>query len=163
MATLVQLCELNQLFRLDPQLGRELEDRHIYLLAKARQWFEKMLPKAGSTWNIEESPIEQVDALIAAFCSGQSLAIGHTFKPLRYREKGIWELKTADVRMFGWFVKKDIFIVSACDLAEQIKNHNLYSGYCSQVDRDRSLLALDEPKSIIEEDPNAVVSNWHTP
>lgn len=141
-----------------------MEERYIYLLPKAKEWFENVLPMAESSWKIEESPVEQVYALVAIFCKGEPLAIGHRFKYLISRNtEGIWELKTADVRMFGWFPQKDRFVVSACGFADHVKRHNLYQGFCVQAQRDRDLLALNPPKFIPGDDPDDVVSNWHTP
>lgn len=165
MATLIQLCQQNQLLQLDPQLSSAaLEERFVFLLPRVRQWFEDELPSLQPTWNRELSPLEQIDALMEIFCSGQPLAIGQTFKHLFFRDAaGIWELKTADVRIFGWFPWKDHFIASAAGLADHIKTHNLYHGYSVQAQRDRDLLNLDKPKFIFGDNPNDVVSNWHKP
>lgn len=118
---------------------------------------------AASSWNIEESPLEQVDALIETFCSGKPLSVGRSFKHLYYRNVfGVWELKTADVRMFGWFPLKDHFVVSDCNLAGFIKQHSLYHGYSTQTQKDRDLLNLDPPKFIEGGNANDVVSNFCT-
>jgi hypothetical protein len=165
MATLLQLCDTNQLVRINPVLSPSaLEERFIYLLPRAKEWFEKVLPEELPNWNREETPLYQMDGLLEMFCSGKSLAIDHSFKHLFFRDaEGIWELKTADIRIFGWFPEKDRFIASACGLADHVKEHNLYHGFCTQAKRDRDLLDLDPPKFIPGGDPNDVVSNWHTP
>ena len=66
MATLLHLEGAGHLLRLDPALGmRQQEMRRVYVLPRVAEWFMSILPTLGSTWNIEESPIEQIDAMIA--------------------------------------------------------------------------------------------------
>ena len=78
-------------------------------------------------------------------------------------EDGVWELKSADIRVFGWFYKRDVFIAAAADAAWKIKEYCLYAGYRDQTKRDRDALDLDPPKFIAGSDPNAVVSCFHYP
>lgn len=164
MATLLELNDANQVFRIDPVLSsREQEWRSIYILPDLKHWLENELPIMGSTWNLEQTPAEQLDDLIATFCAGETLTFEWQFRPLRYVSGGIWELKTADLRMFGWFHQRDCFIGADANSAEFIKEHNLYQGYGGQVARHRDALDLDEPKYIHGSDPNAVVSNYDIP
>lgn len=76
---------------------------------------------------------------------------------------GVWELKTADLRLFGWFVQKDCFIVCDCDTTLRVKQMRLYPGYRDQAVRFRERLDLDEPKFIAGDDPNDVVSDCYQP
>lgn len=165
MATLVELCNANQLVRLDPQLRPSvMEERFIYLHPRVQRWLADELPTAESSWNIEQSPLEQFDALQETFCSGEPLAIGHAFKHLLFRnEPGVWELKTADIRIFGWFPQKDHFIASGCNLTRIVKESGMYAGYATQLQRDRELLELNEPKYISGSEPDDVVSNFYFP
>ncbi len=162
MATIVELATLGSLVKVDPALSiRELEMRCIYLLPKAHTWLLKVLPVTDSNWNIDESPAEQFDALVYEFCSGASLPVGKRFKALIHRGGGLWELKTADLRLFGWFAQKDCFVVSDCDAAQRIKQVGLYRGYCDQAEKRRNLLDLDEPKFITGDNPDDVISDWY--
>jgi hypothetical protein len=162
MATLVELVIGGSLLKADPALSfRELETRCIYLLPKAHKWLSEILPVTDSNWNIEETPAEQFDTLIYEFCSGVSLPVGKRFKALIHRGGGLWELKTADLRLFGWFIKKDCFVVSDCDTAGRVKQVGLYRGYCDQAEQRRNLLDLDEPKFIAGDNPDDVISDWY--
>ncbi|MCB9947888.1 MAG: hypothetical protein H6842_08675 [Rhodospirillaceae bacterium] len=164
MATLLELRAAGRLIRFDPALGPdEQELRLIYVLPELLDWLRDKLPQLGSTWQIEQSPEEQLDALIATYCSGEVLQYGRQFKTLNHVRDGIWELKTADLRMFGWFQARDCFIGTAANCADLIKVHRLYYGYCSEAVRKRELLDLDEPKYVPGNDPNAVVSNFDYP
>ena len=162
MATTVELAALGILVKVDPVLGsKELEMRCIYLLKSAHKWLVEVLPKTDSNWNIQETPSEQLDALIYEFCSGKPLPVGKRFKALVHLGDGIWELKTADLRLFGWFIQKDYFVVSNCDETGRVKQVGLYRGYCEQAVRFRSILDLNEPKFIAGDNPDDVISDWY--
>jgi len=161
MATILDLSASGNLVKLDPGLGRRLqEDRMIYLSPQLANWMGVVLPTLSSQWNIEMSPLEQLDAYVEVFASGKVLTYPHSLKPLNHLGQGVWELKTADLRIFGWFHRRDCFIAHRCDTSERIKEFNLYPGYVGEVVRFRDLLPLDEPKSVEGEDPRAVVSNF---
>lgn len=85
------------------------------------------------------------------------------FKPLTHIEDGIWELKTADLRIFGWFFVRDCFIGSAANLTDTIKQLHLYRPYVQEAVRLRDALDLDIPKFIPGDDPHAVVSDFDYP
>jgi hypothetical protein len=162
MATLIELHDQERIFRIDPVLGlREFEARRLFVLPEARRWIEGVLPTTASTWNLQESPSEQLDALVYEFCVGHPLVVGNRFKSLTHLGDGIWELKTSDLRLFGWFVFKDCFVVSDIDDTGRVKRSNLYRGYCQQAVWRRNALNLDEPKFIPGDNPNDVVSDWN--
>lgn len=164
MATLLDLAGRDELHRLDPQLEpNEQEWRTIYVLPRVVPVFRDELPNWTSLWKVEQSPIQQMDALVETFCSGATLTFGHQFKPLNPLRDGVWELKTPDVRFFGWFYKRDCFIGGAINNAYNVKNHNLYAGYINEIVHYRQQLSLDDPKFVPGEDPNAVVSNYNFP
>ena len=117
----------------------------------------------GSTWKIEETPAQQLDALTVHFVSGDPLTFGWQFKPLVHHGDGIWYLKTADIRLFGWFPFRDCFIAGAIGLTDLVKRSALYRGFAGEVARLRDKLPLDEPKFVGGADPHAVVSNLSYP
>jgi hypothetical protein len=162
MATIVELVQAGSLVKLDPALSfRELEMRCIYLLPRAHKWLAEELPETDSDRQTEETPAMQVDTLFYEFCSGQALQVGTRFKALVHIEDGIWELKTADVRLFGWFTRKDCFLVSDCDSKFRIKELGLVRPYCKQAVRFRDALNLDEPKFMAGENPDDVISDCY--
>lgn len=164
MATPLSLAACGTLVRYDPQLGRrQQEDRYIYLGPRLVDWLSTVLPGLGSTWKIEESPAEQLDSLLADFCAGAPLLVGHMFKALQPIGRGVWELKTAEVRVFGWFHRTDVFIGSNADLKARIVEHSLYRGYIDEAVRLRDSLDLDPPPFISGDEPRHVVSNWAYP
>jgi hypothetical protein len=164
MATVLELVLAGRLLKLDAALEHnEREWRYIHTSPRFRERAENELPHWKSEWNVEAEPIQQLDALVEIFCSGETLTFGSQFKPLTHIKDGIWELKTPDLRIFGWFCKKDHFIAGTMDLAFNVKKHNLYAGYAGEVERFRTQLDLNEPKFVASEDPNVVVSNYNYP
>jgi hypothetical protein len=162
MATLIELDRIGQAFKLDPVLEyNEQEWRMIYTSPRLKNWIENDLSRLVSTWAVEVDPVQQLDALIEEFCSGTTLCFGEQFKPIQHVKGGIWELKTPDLRMFGWFHVKDCFVAWRADHADFIKEHDLYYGLAGEAAMFRDRLDLDEPKFVPGEDPNAVVSNYN--
>lgn len=161
MSTLSTLVAAAQIRRLDPELTNE--ERWIYALPRFEEWANGTLPGMASSWDLETSPIEQLDDLVARFCGGDPLAVGDDFKCLYEHQDGVWELKTADLRVFGWFYQRDVFIAATADAAWKIKEYDLYAGYRDQTKRDRDILDLDPPKYLAGSDPNVVVSSFRFP
>ena len=64
---------------------------------------------------------------------GASIAHWNQAHIMRPNRNGVWELKTPDVRFFGWFACKDCFVAAEAASAEQVKAHSLYHGYSNQV------------------------------
>jgi hypothetical protein len=159
MATTLELVKSGALIKVDPVLGlRELEMRRIYLLPRAQKWVLEVLPETDSDRFTEEKPDMQVDALIYEFCSGQPLEVGTRFKSLVHLADGIWELKTADVRLFGWFMQKDCFVVTDCDSKYNVMRHKMYAAYCKQAVKFRNELNIE---FVIGDNPSDVVSDCY--
>lgn len=164
MATILDLIGTEALFKLDPGLDNQDQDyRCVYTSPRLKTWVERELLGLESTWKLELSPAEQMAELVEHFCSGGPLTYGWQFKPLTHIRDGVWELKTADTRMFGWFFRRDCFIGAVANLTDHIKRHNLYGGHAGEVVRFRDALDLDEPKFIPGDNPHDVVSDFSYP
>lgn len=164
MATLWELREQGKLFRLDPGLpDGELENRPVYLSPKLKDWMEKTLPGLESDWDAELTPAEELAQLFETFCGGTTLSFDKDFKPLFYRRDGAWELRTIDLRIFGWFPQKDHFLGVVANTAKFIHAHDLTNGYAGEVCDFRDGLNLDDPKFVPGRNPNDVVSNFSDP
>ncbi|MGA3303121.1 MAG: hypothetical protein ABSC72_07505 [Methylovirgula sp.] len=164
MATIIELSSCGKLLKLDASLDSpDQELRRIYASPVLASWMQNELSTLESTWNVELTPAQQVDALAEIFCSGKPLTFDHQFKPLHPIRQGVWELKTADVRIFGWFPMQDCFVGWRGDLKDTIKDHGLYGGYVSETVRFREKLDLNEPKFLPGEDPHVVVSDFSYP
>jgi hypothetical protein len=165
MATAIDLDRRGDLFRLDVLDRNVQEFRQIYASPDLYRWIRDVLPTLQPSLSIELSPVEQFFALAEIFCAGDRLTFDRGFKPLtRVTIDGIWELKTQDIRVFGWFHRKDCFIGVVADDATRIKSIGLYQGYANVTTKlFLQQLDLDEPKYIRGDKPHAVVSNFDYP
>ncbi len=164
MATLSTLIERGDLIKLDPGLPMsELEVREIYMTVGLTEWIDRVLPGIRERFNTSFTAQEQFSQLVEDFCGGVELQYEQGFHCMTPAESGVWELKTPNIRMFGWFCSKDIFVAFKALEASFVKTHGLYAGCRDEVIRFRSLLDLDEPKFVEGTDPHAVVSNFCFP
>ena len=164
MPTMHDLVHAGVLYKLDASLGwREQEERMIFAFPKPMQWMMEVLPDEASEWNIESTPFEQLDAFAHAYCAGHELVIERQVRCMRHISHGIWELKTPDIRLFGWFVRRDCFICTAANTAANVKQYRLYDGYRDEAVRLRDSLELDEPKYVAGDNPDDVLSAWCYP
>lgn len=164
MATVLELVLVQKLFKVDAALEpTEQEWRMVHASPRFKERLDDDLLHWESQWQQELSPAQQLDALLEQFCSGETLTYEWRFRPLNHIKDGIWELKTPDLRIFGWFWKIDCFIASAIDTAFKVKSYNLYAGYAGEAERFRDQLDLNEPKFVPGENPHAVVSNFNYP
>jgi hypothetical protein len=167
MATIAKLLEDGAIFNIDPELDLgALPNRCLYGLPSFRRFLDE-LPELGSTWNIDQSPLDQFDDLINEFLGSEPLTVSKRFGPI-YPSKGsawpgVWELKTADLRIFGWFPMKDVFFAAFGCTAERVKESNLYNGFKNEVVRIRANLPLDEPKFVSGRNFEDVVSLIYRP
>jgi hypothetical protein len=164
MATILEITKTGALRKLDAELShRQQELRCFYATPKLAHWIENDLLHANSQHNLEQSPAEQVDALLEVYCSGEVLDYGRAFKEIRPIEHGVWEFKTADVRIFGWFNQADVFVGVVADLAWRVKEYSLYAGYRDEVLRYVAEINLDEPKCLMGGVEDGIISNFDYP
>jgi hypothetical protein len=164
MATVIELTRgaAPALNRLNPGFDDGPQEfRCILCSPKLTAWIQRDLPALQSALGVELSPIEQLFAIAQTFCSDEPLTYGDHFKPLHCRGQGAWELRTDDLRVFGWFPLKDHFVGVVANDATIIKQHGLYTGYIGEVVRFRDQLNLDEPKFIQSREARDVVSNYN--
>ncbi len=83
------------------------------------------------------------------------MTFGKMFKDLMPKDAETWEMKTVDLRVFGWIYKPKIFIAVFGDYADLYKGKNKsvkpiasYARAVNRVVRAREMLDLDEPKFV---------------
>lgn len=155
MATIHRLVDANELI----QLGGGLEDwehpvREMYAFPHVIEWLENVLPRLkpemAEARSHElcgiQSPMEQVDDLIHDFISGGDMDVYERSHCMEPNGAWVWELKTIDVRFFGWFYKRGVFIIANADSTVRCKTYGLYTGYRDDTERRRNNLEIDGPK-----------------
>lgn len=165
MSTLLDISRSGQIEKYDPELPlRKQEERLVYFLPRVRDRIERHVASLESTFENEISPLEQLFATLESFCAGEALEFERQFHVLHAAEYGIWEIKTRDLRLFGWFPTRDVFVWSNIEAKSRLLEvPGLVGGFREESRRDRDLLELDEPKFIPGDLPDAVVSNFRYP
>ena len=146
MATLQRLAARGDLERVEVELGAAQPFRLLYGSPRFIRWLGETAPQLKRDWHGRLSPDEQLYDLLRRFLSGGRLEYGHDLHELEPLEHDVWELKTTDVRIFGWFPGKCEFVAVSADLKKSIMDSGLYPGYRDEVVKFRDQLDLDEPK-----------------
>ena len=160
MATLIDLQNSGALDSIDPLEPGELPWRTLYGTMDFLAWLDNCLPVLGhNNLYSDLSPLEQVFAVFAEYVSGQHFSNDRRFKKLsRLPEEFIWEIKTDEVRVFGWVPKKDVFICCYGDSKDRIEVQLSYGRYIAQTIYVRNLMDLDEPKCLTSGSYKDVIS-----
>lgn len=162
MATLDSLTNQGHLIKIEVGLDPEiLPERVIYALPSVVRWLKAELPMLVAEWGEgSQSPIEQVDYRFKQFIAGENLSSWQAMHVMRPADGDhhIWELKTKDVRFFGWFYQKDVFVIAQAASANLVKQNNLYPGLRDVCVQLRERLDLDEPKVVVGGYSNVVSS-----
>ncbi len=164
IATLSVLVGAEIVAKYDPEVPvDQMEERVIYMTQKCQEEAASdALAQLAPSWTSEIAPVEQLVALLDDFCAGAELEYDTGFHIVSPHNNGVWELKTSDTRIFGWFYKKDLFIAHRILSTEKVKKYRLYTQLCNDVAHFRDNgLGLDSPNHIPGTDPHAVVSNYH--
>ncbi|WP_426239925.1 hypothetical protein [Pararhizobium sp. DWP1-1-3] len=150
MATLDELVASGALIKIRVNLSLpDVERRALCVLPPVRNWILKVLPTLTSFEADDISPLLQARALFKMFISGEALSEGLMFRLMNPMESDIYELKSADLRFFGWFYRPAIFIAVAADTMERVHSvDGLSSGYRNAVSSARDEIDLDPPKYI---------------
>ena len=146
-------AELEGLIRIETDLNpNELECRVLYatreVIARLDDILDEVRPlKANARKRISgrQTPREQLDDIFHQFISGNpmnSYPQAHIMQPPEF---AVWELKSDDLRVFGWFWKKGTFIISDIVCAKKTKTLKLYDEFRDRAISLRKLLRLDEP------------------
>lgn len=148
MPTPSDAADSGQLVKIDGGLdAHEQEQRLLYAMPRAVAWLENELDdlEADGFYDNAPTPNQQADDLFYSFVSGEDMDSEWPPHVMLPSERGVWELRTADLRFFGWFWRKGVFVISAVDAASRCKQFSLYAGYREQAVRDRDDFDFDPP------------------
>ncbi len=158
MATLGYLALQGKLKKHDADLEAwEQPIRFVYFSLEADAWIANTLISAQSDHGNNRSPFEQVEAMLHEFIVRKVIAYGSRYHPLDPIGHYVWELKTPDVRLIGWFARRGVFVVVCGRLKCELKPAKLVSPCVNNVVWFRNQLDLDVPKWIVGASSNAVL------
>ncbi|HWL18474.1 MAG TPA: hypothetical protein VNS33_02315 [Bradyrhizobium sp.] len=149
MATLEHLCEAGVLIKHQVQAedGETLQ-RVLLFTPDFEDWLVNDLPAFPCDRGRDLSPYDQAEQIAYEFVVGKRLIFGQDHRKLDPLTRHIWELKTTDVRLFGWFPLRAHFIAVCAAMKKDLIPSSKYSPYIQRVIAFRDGLDLDEPKSL---------------
>lgn len=161
MPTIATLQDSGAIARIDVELGpREQPRRLLYGVPGFINWLDDLVRGDDrSPLGLEVSPSQQLDSLFHAFVSGEPLVFSRQFRFIKAEAEAVWELKTADLRIFGWFLKRDCFLAVYGDWTDRVKDHGLYRGYRLEIRRLRRELGAEEMLCVKGLEPDDVLSS----
>jgi hypothetical protein len=141
-------------------LDDELPERGLFGTSRLFTFLAQELPNIPSR-DVALSAEEQVANLFGRFLTNRPLILRSPISPLRHLERAVWELKTLDVRVFGWFVDKNVMVIDAgCD-AKLLKSEKLnYSGFIAQTEYVRRTLGFQPTDYIQGNQPNDILTRF---
>jgi hypothetical protein len=160
MPTITELLDSGAIIKIDVELApRDQPLRLLYGTPQFVEWLRQILEGVEPPRQLgQTSPAEQIDDLFHSFLSGEPLIFTRQFRVVRAEENAVWELKTPDMRIFGWFMAKDCFVAVFGNWADTIKDHDLYRGYRIAIRRLRRELGIDATLCVKGVDPDDVLS-----
>jgi hypothetical protein len=108
MATLEYLLATSHLIKHEPDLDHdELPERIICFAPSFTAWLNETLATIGRRQRRQLTPYEQVEQILYEFVIGRPMAYSVDYRKLDPPILAhVWELKTPDVRLFGWFARR---------------------------------------------------------
>ena len=138
----------------------ELADRGLFGTTRLHSFLENDLPAIQSR-DAVLSAEEQLANLLGRYLTNRPLVLLSPLSPIRHLANGIWELKTLDLRVFGWFVERDSMIIdSGCDV-KLLKSGKLnYSGFIAQTEYVRKTLGFSPTNCVQGNQPHDILKNF---
>ena len=138
----------------------ELADRGLFGTVRLFKFLSEELPTIPSR-DATLSAEEQVAVLFARYLTNRPFVLRSPISPLRHLNNAVWELKTLDVRVFGWFAAKDAMIIDAgCDVKLLKAQQRNYSGYINQTEHVRKRLGFNPSDYVQGSEPHDILTNF---
>jgi len=112
----------------------------------------------ATMWGGDLPAVEQAAVTLADFVGGARFDHPSRIRYLKPKESGVWELKTGDLRIFGWFPSHDCFVAANGADAYDAKQPGGYAALIRGVVKCRERLNLDEPKFVQSTELRDVIS-----
>jgi hypothetical protein len=149
MTTLTHLVAEGKLIKHVPLLDRDqMPKRFAYFAPEVVHWLRRTLSTSRSDRGRVLSPIEEVEVLLRDFAAGRPMAYSLDYRKLDPLTQHIWELKSIDVRLIGWFPRQATFVAVCGRLKKDIPRARLYGPCIQHAVWFRDNLDLDLPKFI---------------
>ncbi|WP_319796624.1 hypothetical protein [Nitrobacter sp.] len=115
------------------------------------EWMKSVKTMTTGRVRSEFTPLEQLAERLRQWLSGHPMVYGRMFHDMEPTSDHVWELKTADLRVFGWMYRKSQFIAVKGGYADDYKEPTKIRDYADDrraVIAAREALALDGIKFV---------------
>jgi hypothetical protein len=151
MATFDKILDEKKLIRVTVPLPRgQFHERKIYAYPACLEWIRNEVPKMVTGRIASAStPKEQLIERLRQWMAGDPMAYGRMFHDLDPRSDAVWEIKTADLRIFGWMYLPRTFIAVRGGYTDDYKPPTKTKNYADdrrEVVNARDSLPLDGEK-----------------
>jgi hypothetical protein len=155
MATLEQLVEQGILRKHEADLESwEMPERHVYV-TETFDFAASFVAVAPKVRGRNLSAGEQVEQLLYEYVLGRPMTYSVHYRKLDPLSQHVWEFKTPDIRVFGWFARRRHFIATFAEFKDNLSKekqkkstNTLYRPYIDHAITTRGQIPLDEPKLI---------------
>lgn len=131
-------------------LGRLQPQRSFLGCADFMEGMTKDVPKwVQGRLKATDTPSLQLDGILLKWIGGKPIIYRRMFNDLMPLRDEVWEMKTPDLRIFGWIYRPRVFIAAFVDYADLYKEPNPKKSYEDariKVMDVRDKMDLDEPK-----------------
>ncbi|WP_139231547.1 hypothetical protein [Methylobacterium phyllosphaerae] len=140
MATVAELVDAKELHPIGGSRREPVPNpRRFYATTPCAAWLDNInRNNPASPDGLEESPRLQLFGILKTFINRGEMRLDREFHPMRPGEKNIWEITTAELRIFGFFSEMDEFIAVVADYKSRIITYSLYPTYRQMVENFRS-------------------------
>jgi hypothetical protein len=152
MSSVVDACKAAGLVAYEPMLRRGKRAwRYVFASAAFVEWVKVDMPAIVPEHSEDGSPCEQFEQEMYGFCSGYALAFGSDTRCLEPIRLSVWELKTPDLRMFGWFCAKNYLVLHKGEKKgpEGLERWDDYKPFIDEVVSFRNGLVTNLPQYVV--------------
>ncbi len=136
MATLSILVTRQELIPILVPTDGAAHLRWVYGFPEFQTWLAVDLPNLEpGRLKAPDAPKEQMDNILYRWITGKDIRYGRQFQDLMPMVDEVWEMKTPDLRIFGWIYQPRKFIAVFGDYADLYKGANKSRSYAAAVQR----------------------------
>jgi hypothetical protein len=157
MATIPALENAGALLSYDPDFeADEFPTRWVHQAPEFVSWLANVLPHELPEGGRISTPYEQVEQRLYEYCLGRPMTYDRDRKVLAPQHHYVWEIKTPDVRLFGWLPAPRHFIAVCGEMKARLAPNAKYKPFIDRVVAFRDNLDLDLPKFLTGVSPNDI-------
>lgn len=133
--------------------------RRVYASNRFIEWASSGIQSVTISDLTQSTARGQLKAELDGFCNGDALMVAKDFHCLEPYPDFVWQLKTPDLRLFGWFIMKNCMVLDQGGDANILhQGWSKYEPYIKSVKAFRVLLS-DLPEPLKGVRASDVVSN----